>query len=603
MIDSINYRGPDDKGVLFIPGIGLAHARLSIIDLTAAGHQPMASRDGRFQIVFNGEIYNFKSLKELVLDYPFKSNSDTEVIIALYEKFGTSCFEKLDGMFALAIYDSQTDQLVLARDRMGKKPLYWAKFGDTLLFSSELRALIIHPLFKKEIDLVALRKYLFYEYIPTPATIFKNVNKLEPASYLVFREGKVKIEKFWQPDFSETKISFEDSAMALDTALAGAVKKRLVSDVPLGIFLSGGIDSSAISYYAQRDSAQKIKTFSIGFNEKSFDESLYARQVSEFLGTEHYEAMVSAKDIIELLPEFPNIMDEPMADPSLIPTYLLSKFTRANVTVALGGDGGDELFSGYPMHQADIPAKIYEKIPANIRKRIIEPAIYSLPVSHNNLSLDFKLKKFISGFDIHPRYRHHTWQASFIANQQFNLFSSDTKSQIAGSNVFDDIDRYIRESGTDNFSRQRDYLYFRTYLMDDILAKVDRASMHNGLEVRAPFLDRDVVNLVNTFPNEFKQRGLKTKYILKKVMEDKLPANIINRRKKGFGIPLALWLTGDLKNFCNEVLSNENIKSTGLFNWDYVNTIKQDHFSLRSNNYKQIWTLMVFQMWLEKWGK
>ncbi len=277
MIDSIKYRGSDDKGVFFVPGVGLAHARLSIIDLTSAGHQPMDSRDNCLQIVFNGEVYNFKDLKKLVPDYPFKSETDTEVILALYEKFGTDCFEKLEGMFALAIYDNQKRQLVLARDRMGKKPLYWSQLGDTLLFGSELRALMAYPLFKKEVDLVALSKYLFYEYIPTPATIFKNISKLEPASYAVFREGKIKIGKFWQPDFSETKESFEDSVAALDATLASAVNKRLVSDVPLGIFLSGGIDSSVISYYAQRDNAQKIKTFSIGFNEKRFDESSYAR--------------------------------------------------------------------------------------------------------------------------------------------------------------------------------------------------------------------------------------------------------------------------------------------------------------------------------------
>lgn len=609
MIDSIKYRGPDDRGVFFVPiigdrpGIGLAHARLSIIDLTPAGHQPMVSHDGRFQIVFNGEIYNFKDLKKLVPDYQFKSNSDTEVILALYEKFGVKCFEKLDGMFALAIYDLQTNELVLARDRMGKKPLYWAKFESTFIFGSELRALMVHPLFKKEIDLVSLSKYLFYEYIPTPATIFKNVSKLEPASYSVFKDEDIKTEKFWRPDFSETGISFEDSMMMLDTALAAAVKKRLIADVPLGVFLSGGIDSSAISYYAQRESSKKIKTFSIGFREKSFDESSYARRVSEFLGTEHHEAVVSTKEIIELLPEFVDIADEPMSDPSLIPTYILSKYARTGVTVALGGDGGDELFSGYPMFQADIPAMIYEKIPAVVRKKILEPLIRALPVGHNNLSIDFKLKRFISGFDVPSRYRHHMWQASFTPQQQEELLLDDSKLKLGVEDVFDDLDRYIEESGTSNSDRQKDYLYLRTYLMDDILVKVDRASMHNGLEVRAPFLDCDVVDLVNTFPSSFKQQGFQTKYILKKVMEGKLPTDIIHRRKKGFGIPLATWLAGDLKDFCNEVLSQNNIETAGLFNWNYIDQLKKDHFSKRVNNYKQLWTLIVFQMWYNQWFK
>ena len=561
----------------------------------------MASRDGRLQIVFNGEIYNFQHLKNLVADYPFKSNSDTEVILALYEKFGTNCFEKLDGMFALAIYDNDNQQLVLARDRMGKKPLYWSKFGDTLFFGSELRALLAHPLFKKELDLVALSKYLFYEYIPTSATIFKNVSKLGPASYVVFKAGDIKIEKFWRPDFSETNQSFDDAVVELDITLAQAVKKRLVSDVPLGVFLSGGIDSSAISYYAQRDSINKIKTFSIGFNEPSFDESSYAQQVAKWLDTDHHATTITTKEITELLPQFSDIMDEPMADPSLIPTFLLSRFTKTKVTVALGGDGGDELFSGYPMFQADLPAKLYEKIPSFIRKKMLEPMIYSLPVGHHNLSLDFKLKRFISGFDVEPCYRHHTWQASFTAAQQLKLFSDDVKSQVAGCNVFADIDRYLHESGTSNLNQQRDYLYFRTYLLDDILTKVDRASMHNGLEVRAPFLDRAVVDLVNSFPQQFKQRGLQTKYILKRVMKNKLPADIIHRQKKGFGLPLAAWLAGDLKGFCNEVLSEDNIKSSNLFNWEQVSKLKDDHFNHRANNYKELWTLLVFQMWYNRW--
>jgi asparagine synthase (glutamine-hydrolysing) len=603
MIDSIRYRGPDDKGVFFIPGVGLAHARLSIIDLTPTGHQPMASRDDRFQIVFNGEIYNFKDLKKLVSGYPFKSNSDTEVILALFEKFGTDCFEKLDGMFALAIYDSHSGTLVLARDRIGKKPLYWSQHGDTLIFGSELRALMAHPLLRKEIDPVALSKYLFYEYIPTPATIFKNVSKLKPASYAIFKDGNLKLEKYWRPNYNETRESFDDSMVVLDAALANAVKKRLISDVPLGIFLSGGIDSSAISYYAQRDNIKKIKTFSIGFNEKSFDESSYARKVSDFLGTEHYEATVSSKEIIDLIPTFADIIDEPMADPSLVPTYLLSKFTRTGVTVALGGDGGDELFSGYPMFQADPVARIYEKIPAFVRKGIIEPLIHSLPVGYDNLSLDFKLKRFIGGFDVPSRYRHHTWQASFNVDQQANLFSESFKNGLANGNIFDVLDRYAIESGTDNPARQLDYLYLRTYLMDDILVKVDRASMKEALEVRAPFLDRDVVDLVNTFPTSFKQRGFTTKYILKKLMSDKLPKDIVNRRKKGFGIPLAGWLKNDLKTICNDVLSRDSITAGGIFNWDYIQKLKNQHFSGKANNYKQLWTLMVFQMWLNRWGK
>jgi len=595
MIQAVLYRGPDDDGVLVRDGVGLAHARLAIIDVSPAGHQPMASGTGDTVIVFNGEIYNFGELKRLVPDYPFKSHSDTEVILALYERFGEDCFEKFDGMFALAIYDFKVKKLVLARDRMGKKPLYWSRVADTIFFGSELRALMTHPSFKKEINQSALRKYLFYEYVPTPHTIFKNVFKLEPASYLTFQNGQTDIKTFWKPDFSPTEDSFAQAGSQLDSALDRAVAKRLIADVPLGIFLSGGVDSSAITYYAKKHT-KDVKTFSIGFERQSFDESSYARQVAQFLGTDHHEMILTAKDVLNVVPHLAEIIDEPLADPSLIPTYLLSQFTRSHVTVALGGDGGDELFAGYPMFQADYFAKIYEKIPRAIRKNIIEPLIRALPVGHDNLSLDFKLKRFMNGFDVPARYRHHTWLASFNPHEQELLLKEK-----GGGELLEDLDRYISESGTKNTDRQRDYLYLRTYLMDDILVKVDRASMHKALEVRAPLLDRDVVDLVDTFPTSFKQRGLTTKYILKKIMADKLPRHIVNRAKKGFGMPVAEWLCGELKPLCNELLARDKVMEAGLFHWDYIDRLKQAHFNKKANNYKQLWTLMVFQMWYQKW--
>lgn len=371
--------------------------------------------------------------------------------------------------------------------------------------------------------------------------------------------------------------------------------------MPLGVLLSGGIDSSAVAYYAQQANPRKIETFSIGFDDPSFDESAFARSAARFLGTEHHELLVTAKEALELMTLFPEIADEPLADPSLIPTYILSKFARQNVIVSLGGDGGDELFSGYPMFQADIAARLYEKVPLLARQRLIEPLIQALPVGYTNLSMDFKLKRFISGFGVPSSYRHHQWLASFPFHEQRQLLAKGVYEQLNGASVYEDLDRHIQESRTDVLSRQINHLYLRTYLMDDILTKVDRASMHNGLEVRAPFLDSKVVELVNTFPKEFKQRGMRTKYILKKMMNGKLPRSIIDRPKKGFGLPLAKWLVGDLKNLCNEVLSHENIASSGLFDWEHVRRLKDAHFNKKANNYKQIWTLMVFQMWHKRW--
>ena len=595
MIQAISYRGPDGRGMLCETGIGLAHARLAIIDVSSNANQPMVSATGRYQIIFNGEIYNFRELKQLVPEYPFRTHSDTEVILALLEKFGTSTFAKLDGMFALAIYDTKEKKLILARDRLGKKPLYWARFGDTLLFASELKALRAHPAFQKELDIDSVHKYLFFEYVPTPDTMLKNVYKLEPATFLIYDGRSVAKETFWKLDHAcKTTDTFGQAVQHLDHLLDAAVSKRLISDRPLGVFLSGGIDSSAVAYYAQKNSAKPIETFSIGFEESSFDESAHAQAVSKHLGTVHHEMRVTSASMKELLEHFGNIIDEPVADPSFVPTYILAKFAHQKVTVALGGDGGDELFAGYPMFQADVTARWYQYVPAFINRAILKISEL-LPTRHTNLSLDFKIKKFLKGFEVPARYRHLQWLSSFSLQEQ-KLLLKDPPGYL-----YQDIDRYLAEASSGTPEQQRDYLYLRTYLMDDILVKADRTSMRNGLEVRAPFLDTAIVEFASALPNAFKQKGFTTKRILKESMRGKIPDSIIDRPKKGFGIPLAEWLTNDLRQFCEETLSPAEISKSGLFNYEYVEKLKQDHFAKRSNNYKELWTLMVFQMWYNRW--
>jgi len=597
MIQAISYRGPDGQGVFYEDGVGLAHARLAIIDVSSSASQPMVSASGRYMIVFNGEIYNFKDLKKLVPGYSFRTKSDTEVILALFEKFGGDTFEKLDGMFALAIYDTQEKKLILARDRLGKKPLYWARFGDTFLFGSELKALCAHPAFCKELNVESVHKYLFFEYVPTPHTMFKNVSKLVPASYLAYDGVSVVKHVFWKLDyFEKNRDTFKKTSENLDNLLNEAVSKRLIGDRPLGIFLSGGIDSSAIAYYAQKNSDTPIRTFSIGFEEKTFDESNYARKVARHLGTKHLEMNVTSASMKDLLEHFGQILDEPLADPSIIPTYILSKFTSESVTVALGGDGGDELFAGYPMFQADVIARWYQYVPAFINHLLLG-AIKVLPIQHTNLSLDFKIKRFLKGFEVSQKYRHQQWLSSFSLTEQTLLCHN-----ISG-NIYEDIDRYMVESSVGTSIQQRDYLYLRTYLMDDILVKVDRTSMRHGLEVRAPFLDTAIVEFANSLPTSFKQKGFATKRILKETMRGKIPDEIINRPKKGFGIPLAQWLSSDLRPFCESVLSREEISKSGLFKYEYVERLKDDHFAKRSNNYKELWTLMVFQIWYNQWFK
>lgn len=607
MNDTLRHRGPDDGGVeVFSSRVegrstGLAQRRLSIIDLSPAGHQPLSNEDGTVWIAFNGEVYNYRELRSLLRsEHTFKGGSDTEVIVHLYEELGEAVFAKLEGMFAIALYDVKKDLLFLARDRMGKKPLYYSVHDTTLLFGSELKALVAHPSFKKVIDLESLNKYFLYEYVPTPHTIFQNTYKLEPGTYLCWDGKQSRKTPFWKPTYLPKADSFADSLTELDATLSRAVETRLVADVPLGIFLSGGLDSSAVAYYASKTGAQKVKTFAIGFDEPSFDESGFARRVAEHLGTEHHEQILSAEDCLRLIPEIGDLLDEPMADASIVPTYLLSKFTREHVTVALGGDGGDELFCGYDTFLAHRFAGLYERLPRNMRSQIALLA-RMLPTSHSNMSLDFKIKKFTAGFDGLPAYRNQEWLGAFGRVERSQLLSTDVWGRVADKNEYADIDRYLEEMDSHERYDELGYLYERMYMMDQVLVKVDRASMMHALEVRAPFLDTHVVDLANHMPASYKLHGLTRKYVLKKLMEGKLPHDIIYRKKKGFGMPIGPWMRGALRPLLSDLLSQESLSSIGLFDTVYVERLVTEHLAGIRDNRKQLWTLMVFVLWWRKW--
>ena len=603
MIESIHHRGPDFQGISLIENIGLAHARLSIIDLSPDANQPFFSADKSVAITFNGEIYNYISLKEELTKtgkYSFRTHSDTEVLVYLYMEHGEEMLKKIHGMFALGIYDFRKKQLLLAKDRMGKKPLYYSVAGDTIVFASELKAIIQHPNISRELNLDALNEYLTFDYIPTPHTIFKNIYKLEASDFLIFKEGKIGVNQpYWQINFTEQSISFADAATKLDSILNNAVKSRLMSDVPLGVFLSGGLDSSTVAYYAQKNSASKIKTFSIGFSEKSYDESNYARLVAKQLGTEHYEEVLSAKQSLELIPFITSKLDEPFADPSIIPTHFLSKFTRQHVTVALGGDGSDELFAGYPTFLSNRFAGLFNSFP----KPLISTLGFLsdlLPPSDKNISLDFKLKQFLKGFESKKEYVHSLWLGSFTPALKEKLFTQEAKSKIHNGDGLGCIDRYWNEVNTNDFNKLL-YTYYRTYLLEDILVKVDRASMYTSLEVRAPFLDTAIVEFVNTLPKNYKIQGFNNKRLLKEAMRNKLPNEVIDRPKKGFGIPVSLWLRNELKETMEDCLSEERIKREGLFNYDYVAILKKEHLAKRKNHRKLLWNLMIFEMWRENY--
>jgi asparagine synthase (glutamine-hydrolysing) len=604
MLLSIKHRGPDDEGILLRGNVGLAHARLSIIDLSASGHQPMLSDDQRVSIVFNGEIYNFKELRNELTktgQYRFNGTSDTEVIIALYKEYGEKCFEKMNGMFAIAIYDFSRHALILARDRMGKKPLYWASFGDTILFGSELKALFEHPLCRKELNLCSLNKYLIYDYVPTPHSIMKNVHKLMPATYIVFENNSEQITAFWHADFTILHKPEIQVLGELDELLRESVESRLVADVPVGVFLSGGIDSSTIAYYSQLGRSEKIDTFSINFSEKSFNESEYAKKVAKILGTKHHATTLDSKMALDLIPRIGDILDEPLADASIIPTYFLSDFTRKKVTVALGGDGADELFAGYPTFQAEKLIKWYRLLPTIVKEKIIKNLFERINTSDKYMGFGFKVKKFLDGVDDPAMIRHQKWLGSFKRDQREGLFLPLIWDQLKNENEYEDILPYWKEASNADEVANILYQYMRTYLMDEVLVKVDRASMAHGLEVRSPFLDYHLVDFANHLPYSFKCNGFTTKYILKKLMEDKLPSDVVWRKKHGFGIPVAQWLRDDLRDWCNEVLSERIINKTGLWQYETVRRIKEEHFSNQKDNRKLLWNLIMFQVWYDRW--
>jgi asparagine synthase (glutamine-hydrolysing) len=601
MAARLKHRGPDASGTWMSEEgrAGLAHTRLSIIDLSLAAKQPMESADGRYRIVFNGEIYNFAELKKELASYPFRTHSDTEAILAAYAAWGVEGFKRLRGMFAFAIYDSHAQELVLARDRLGKKPLYWSKTASGFIFGSELKALRAHPGCPREIDLRSAAHYFAREYVPTPRSIYKDAHKLEPGSYLRLKGGAVTVEPFWNPAVPADATSEEEALGKFDALLAAAVRERMVSDVPLGVFLSGGIDSSTVAYYASKASAQKIRTFSIGFSEKSFDESAQARAVAAHLGTEHHEKMLSGKEALALVERLPHVLDEPMADASILPTLLLSQFAREHVTVALGGDGADELLLGYPTFKAEQYAQAYGHVPRSVRNAL-RAASDLLPHSLGYMSLGFKARKFTHDFSDDAGARHLQWLGSFREDELEALLSPEAAAQARGI-TGELAAQWHAECPELGGLNELSHLYMRTYLMDQVLVKVDRASMAHSLEVRAPFLSHDIAEFLLALPPELKYKSGRGKYLLRALMRGRLPDGILDRPKQGFAAPVAGWLRHELKGLATDALARSNVEKSGLLNPAEVARLLEEHLSGKRNHGKKLWTLLMFQLWYDTW--
>lgn len=605
MCQTLFPRGPDDHGYYFNDRVVLGMRRLSIIDIKG-GHQPIFNENRTICSVINGEIYNFKELRRDLEQkgHCFFSNSDSEVLIHLYEQYGVGCLDKINGMFAFAIWDDTIKKLFIARDRIGIKPLYYCFNNKTLVFGSELKSLLEHPAIERRIDHKALSQYLTYEYVPAPRTILKGINKLCPGHFIVMDlAGVMTIKQYWDYDFSN-KLVFKNEKECVDLLLEKfhlAVKRRMISDVPLGTFLSGGIDSGMIAAAMQQISPGHVDSFNIGFKEKSFDESGIAGDLARFLGLNHRTRMCDSSAMIALLPKLTDILDEPLGDNSLLPTYLLSQFTRRHVTVALSGDGGDELFAGYPTYQALRLAQIYNRLSGYPGRKLVEQFLLNLPVSTENFSLDFKIKKFLSGMGYPDLQRHFIWLGSFTPLGTAQLLLPGITRSLQGFDVFETIRNLLASAKVTTRLDAILYLDMKLYLQEDLLVKVDRISMANSLEVRVPFLDHEFVDFATRLPDNFKLRLFRTKYILKKAAGQSLPLKVIHRSKKGFGAPVAGWIKHQLKELFCDTLSRDKINREGLFQYPFIEQLLDDHFKGRADNRQKLWTLFVFEKWHERY--
>jgi asparagine synthase (glutamine-hydrolysing) len=596
------HRGPDSSGSFVHDGVGLAARRLAIIDLEG-GDQPIANEDGTIHVVQNGEIYNYRELREELerSGHRLATRSDTEVLVHLYEDHGPRFVEKLRGMFAIALWDGRARRLVLARDRFGIKPLYYRLTGESLSFASELKALLKQPGFDREIDLNALETYLAFSFIPAPLTIFRGVNKLPPGSVLTWdanqRERGPQISLYARPGpvpAAEARAETEEElAEELLDRLRDSVRAHLIADVPVGVMLSGGIDSCTLAALASMESSAPVMTFSIGFNEPRFDERARARLVAERYGTDHHELVVRP-DAVELLPKLAEVYDEPFADASAIPTFIVSKLARQHVKVALSGEGGDELFGGYDYYVGHLLAPRLRAL-----ARLARPLVERLPSSSAKAStLDHKAKRFVRGARLTPLERHYVWKEVFSPEGRTELFREDRRGELDPLELL--RRRYDESEGCDELSRIMD-VDLGIFLVDDMLVKTDRASMANSLEARVPFLDPVVSELALALPSRLKVRPFATKRLIRSAVARLLPKEIIEGKKQGFSIPVASWLRGELQPVARELLSPERIRRQGFFKPETVTRMIDGHVSGRADFSRQLWALLVFSLWYDEY--
>ena len=602
MCDAIRHRGPDDRGTLILPrpgisgraSVGIGSLRLAIIDV-AGGHQPIANEDETVWTVLNGEIYNYQALRRGLESrgHRFRTSSDTEVIVHLYEEKGEGFVADLDGMFALAVWDTRRERLVLARDRFGKKPLLYADQGPDLRFGSEFSALLADEAVPRELDPEALDAYLTFMSVPAPLTIYKAIRKLPPASVLVRDSQGLRVESYWTLKYlPKREVCEAEAAAQVRDLLTEAVRKRLISEVPLGAFLSGGVDSSAVVAIMAGLSDRPVKTFSIGFEEADYNELPHARRVAQRYGCEHHEFIVQPR-AVDVLPTLVRHYGEPYADSSAIPSYYLAKLTREHVTVALNGDGGDEVFAGYPWHFANRLAESWHTVPSPLR-RIAEGLLRrAVPASAERRSLSSRLRRFLSAVAADRPGRYQGWIGVFSGDLKRELLRAEWRTDattkrldalFAGYQDLDAVDAFLAADTS-------------WYLQTDLLVKIDIATMANALEARSPFLDRDLAEYVAQLPSRFKVKGRTSKHLLRQAVHDLVPAENLSRGKRGFAVPIGRWFRGELKEFLADHVLGPQAAGRGLFNRPTIERLIDEHQSGRADHAHHLWVLLMFELW------
>ncbi|MFN0111083.1 MAG: asparagine synthase (glutamine-hydrolyzing) [Blastocatellia bacterium] len=593
MCDVITHRGPDDAGYHVEDGLAIGMRRLSIIDV-ASGHQPISNEDGTVWIVFNGEIYNFAELRAdlIARGHSFKTHSDTETIVHLYEEEGERCVERLRGMFGFAVWDRRTNKLFLARDRVGKKPLHYTHVGDTFVFGSELKSLLQFPGIRRETNPQAISDYLSFGYVPDPLTAFQGIHKLPPGHTLTLQDGRITTRKYWDFSYGEEPTSEQPEQFYVERLrelIEESVRIRLISEVPLGAFLSGGVDSSTVVAMMARVMDQPVKTFSIGFSEASHDELKYARLTAERYQTDHHEFVVTP-DVCQLVEEIVWHHDEPFADASSIPTYAVSKLAREHVTVVLSGDGGDELFAGYERYLVHQGREGFERIPRWLRKGVMLPLSQMLPRAAYG-------KQFLRNVSLEGGARFADSLSYFGSDAKRELLNASIRRELNGHDSADQFRRiYDEPVGADKLNRLL-YLDSKTYLPGDILTKVDRMSMAHSIEARVPLLDHKLIEFVQTIPASLKLRGSTTKHILKQAMSGLIPEAIINRPKMGFGVPLRKWLNHELREMLHDTLTDRTARERGLLDQQAVQALLDEHGRGRRDNSLHLWGLLTLELW------